>query len=39
MNYEGTLYKETADGAFRYNGPHVDEQGNSVAQARDPERR
>ncbi len=27
MNSDGTLYKETADGAFRYNGPLVDERG------------
>jgi iron complex outermembrane receptor protein len=27
MNSDGTLYKETADGAYRYNGPLVNEQG------------
>ena len=27
MNSDGTLYKETADGAFRYNGPLLDETG------------
>jgi iron complex outermembrane receptor protein len=27
MNSDGTLYKETADGAYRYNGPLVDERG------------
>jgi iron complex outermembrane recepter protein len=27
MNSDGTLYKETADGAYRYNGPLVDETG------------
>ncbi|MBN1240837.1 MAG: TonB-dependent receptor [Gammaproteobacteria bacterium] len=27
MNSDGTLYKETADGAYRYNGSFFDEQG------------
>jgi iron complex outermembrane receptor protein len=27
MNSDGTLYKETADGVYRYNGPLVDERG------------
>ena len=27
MNSDGTLYKETADGAYRYNGPFLDDRG------------